>query len=72
MKLDSVTCTAVVTEVAVMYNTRAAHHLNCPLDVDLAIESKRKDLVDDHVDHDEGSGAANPGRAVDNDRAGTI
>ena len=44
-------------------------HLYRPLNVDLAVESEPLDLVDDHVDHDEGARAADARRAVHDERA---
>ena len=41
-----------------------AHHLYRPLNVDLALEAEPLDLVDDHVDDDEGARAPDPRRAV--------
>ena len=40
------------------------HHLYGPLNVDLAVESEPLDLVDDHVDDDEGARAPDPRGAV--------
>ena len=40
-----------------------------PLDVDLAVEAEALDLVDDHVDDDEGARAPDPRRAVHHERA---
>ena len=46
----------------------APHHLYGPLDVDLAVEAEALDLVDDHVDDDEGARAPDARRAVNHER----
>ena len=48
------------------------HHLDCPLNVDLAVEAEGSDLIDDHVDHDEGSRPTDSRGAVDYDRTGAV
>jgi hypothetical protein len=43
--------------------------LNCPLNVNLAFQPEPLDLVQDHVDDDEGSRASDAGGAVHDDGA---
>ena len=51
-----------------MVNTECdLYHLYCSLDINLAVEAQRPDLVNDHVNHDEGPRPPDAGRAVDND-----
>lgn len=52
-----------------LHHARAlrAHHLNGPMDVDLTVESLAINLVENHVYHNEGAGAANAGGAVNTD-----
>ena len=45
----------------------ATDHLYRSLNVNLTIEPQRPDLVNDHVDNNEGSCSANSSRAMNND-----
>ena len=48
------------------------HHLDCSLDVNLTVQAAGPDLVDDHVDDDEGPGPADTGGTVDYDGSGRV
>ena len=48
------------------------YHLYGPLDINLTVEAECPDLVNDHVDDNEGARPPDARRAVDNDGTGRI
>ena len=48
------------------------YHLYGSLDINLTVEAECPDLVNDHVDDNEGARPPDARRAVDNDRTGRI
>ena len=53
-------------------NVMFVYHLYCSLDINLTVEAEGPDLVNDHVDDNEGPRPPDASRAVDNDGTGRV